>query len=276
MSIPSTLLAILRDPIDLKSLELQGEQLVNPASRRRYAIVDSIPVLLDSADLGPQNLKIQNMYRWMATGFDLADRIGNFLTNNSIIKLRRQLAGGLPLEPGTRCLYTSIGTGLDLPYLAEHVPLQEIELIGLDLSMEMLGKCRKRIRPYLNSSLLVQGNAERLPFADGVFDVVFHVGGINLFDRPAQAVREMARVAKPGAFVLFADETKEIVKEHYQKKNPFTRGACRDMATDFDPRSWVPDSIANFTYQPVWGGKGYFLSFRNNGRCRIAESRIVS
>jgi ubiquinone/menaquinone biosynthesis C-methylase UbiE len=262
MTIPTNLLALLRDPVGLGPLELEGDHLVNKTARRSYPILDRIPVLLDQADLGPQNLKMQKMYQWMSHGFDLADRVGNLFTDGAIIKLRRLLAEGLALKPGDRCLYTSIGTGLDLPYLKERAPLSQIELIGLDLSMAMLRQCKKKIRSYEQSMMLVQANAEQLPFADRAFDVVFHVGGINLFDRPAQAVKEMARVAKPGALVLFADESKEVVKDHYQRQNPFTRSATKGISTDFDPRKWVPAGIGDFTYESVWNGKGYFLSFR--------------
>jgi ubiquinone/menaquinone biosynthesis C-methylase UbiE len=128
--------------------------------------------------------------------------------------------------------------------------------------MEMLRQCQKRIRSYEQGTMLVQANAELLPFADSAFDTVFHVGGINLFDRPAQAVKEMARVAKPGALVLYADESQDVVREHYQKWNPFTRAATRGARADFDPRDWVPAGIGDFTYQEVWNRKGYILSFR--------------
>jgi ubiquinone/menaquinone biosynthesis C-methylase UbiE len=36
---------------------------------------------------------------------------------------------------------------------------------------------------------LVQGAAEHLPFVDGVFDAVLHMGGINFFNHKAQALR---------------------------------------------------------------------------------------
>jgi len=92
--------------------------------------------------------------------------------------------------------------------------------------------------PYENTSLLVQANAERLPFADRTFDVVFHVGGINFFDQPAVAVREMVRVARAGALILIADETKVVVEKNYQR-SPFTRAYFKDAPTDFSPRDWV-------------------------------------
>jgi ubiquinone/menaquinone biosynthesis C-methylase UbiE len=262
MTIPPELLSLLRDPVGLGPLELDGHHLVNRAAQRCYPVIDSIPVLVNPADLGPQNRKIQEMYGWMSRGFDLVDRVGNFFTRGAIRQLRRRLAQELALKPGDRCLYTSIGTGLDLPYLAERVPLEEIELVGLDLSLEMLRQCQKKLPSHDQTLMLVQANAEELPFADREFDVVFQVGGINLFDRPAQAVKEMARVAKPGALVFYADESKNVIETQYQKWNPLTRAATRGMATDFDPRAWVPADIGNFRYEDVWNGKGYFLSFR--------------
>lgn len=261
MAVPANLLSLLRDPVGIEPLVLEGDVLVNKASSRNYPIKDSIPILLNEAAIGPQNLKIQKMYQWMASGFDIANGIGNLLWFGAVSKMRRQLAATLGLKPGVRMLYTSIGTGLDLPFFAEQVPLDAFELVGLDLSLEMLRKCQHKLRAYEKNSLLVQANAEGLPFADGAFDVVLHVGGINQFDQPAVAVREMVRVAKPGVCIVIADETKGVVKSQYQKYNPFTRSTYRGMPTEFDPRNWVPAGIGDAVYQEVAKGKMYFLTF---------------
>jgi hypothetical protein len=93
----------------------------------------------------------------------------------------------------------------------------------------------------------------------------FHVGGINLFDRPAQAVREMVRAARPGALILVADESPGVVRDHYQARNPFTRAATRGIATDLDLRAWVPADVRELSFREVWEGKGYFLWFRAPG-----------
>jgi ubiquinone/menaquinone biosynthesis C-methylase UbiE len=261
MAIPVRLLSLLRDPVGLEPLELDGDQLVNKASQRRYPIVESIPVLLDPAELGPQNLKYQRMYDWMSYGYDLAQKVANLVFRGAVARGRRLLASTLSLKPGDRVLYTSIGTGVDLPYFAEQVSLERIKLVGLDLSMGMLRRCRARIGAYPETTLLVQANAERLPLADGSFDVVLHVGGINFFDQPALAVREMVRVAKAGALILIADETKDVVKKNYQR-NPLTRSYFKDARTDFCPRDWVPAGVSDPRYEEIWGGKVYLLTFR--------------
>ena len=261
MAFPVGWLSLLRDPVGLEPLEFDGDELVNKASQRRYPIVESIPVLLDRAELGPQNVKYQGMYDWMSHGYDLFQKVGDLVFRGKIRRLRRELAAKLSLKPGHRFLYTSIGTGVDLPYFAERVALERIELVGLDLSMGMLRRCQARIRPYPETTLLVQANAERLPLADGLFDVVLHVGGINFFDQPAVAVKEMVRVAKPGALILIADETKDVVTSNYQR-NPLTRSYFKDAPADFRPRDWVPADVGDPRYEEVWDGRGYVLTFR--------------
>jgi ubiquinone/menaquinone biosynthesis C-methylase UbiE len=260
--IPPELLSLLRDPVDHLQLTRVGDVLENRAARRSYPIVDSIPVLLDTSDLGQQNLKMQKMYEWMSVGFDFADWLGNFFLRGGLHQFRRLFAERLGLRPGFRCLYTSIGTGGDLPFLAERCPLGELEIVGLDLTMGMLRQCRKKLRDFRKSTLLVQANAECLPFADRSFDVVFHIGGINLFDRPTLAVEEMARVAKPGSLILIADETKTVIQENYQKKNLLTRSATKGMSADFNPLEWVPEGSVDTALEEVWNGKAYLLSFR--------------
>ena len=252
---------MLRDPHDLGVLELEGEQLVNRASQRCFPIVNSIPVFVEPGELGPQNRKLQGMYDWMAHGYDLALGIGDFFYRGKIAEFRRRLATTLALKAGQRCLYTSIGTGADVPFLAEQVSLSTIDLVGLDLSMGMLKRCQKKLRACADTSLLVQANAEHLPFADQSFDVAVHVGGINFFDDPAGAVREMQRVAKPGALIVVSDETKEVVTGNYQR-SPFTRSYFKDVPTDFNPQSWIPDGAVEVSYEEVWKGKGYCLTFR--------------
>ena len=50
-----------------------------------------------------------------------------------------------------------------------------------------------------------------MPFRDREFDAVLSNGGFNHFNDPEVALREMARVAKPGAPGAVADEMPDFL-----------------------------------------------------------------
>ena len=64
----------------------------------------------------------------------------------------------------------------------------------MDLSNGMLQKAASANK----ESVLVRGEANRLPFADQTFDIITCVTVLEFTASPAQAVAEMARLLKPG------------------------------------------------------------------------------
>ena len=75
-------------------------------------------------------------------------------------------------------------------------------VVGLDIDSEMLSFARRQ----QHGVTYVQGDAQALPFPGGSFDaVVCHYLLLWLVD-PAQGVREMARVVRPGGHVLACAE----------------------------------------------------------------------
>ena len=65
----------------------------------------------------------------------------------------------------------------------------------------MLSEARRR-RPEIPC---VAGDAMRLPFADGAFDVVTMSYGLRNVNDPRKALKEMLRVAKPGGRLAIAE-----------------------------------------------------------------------
>jgi ubiquinone/menaquinone biosynthesis C-methylase UbiE len=126
--------------------------------------------------------------------------------------MRRLELGALQPHPdGTpvRILEVGIGCGANLPLIARDLPARlAVEVWGVDLSEGMLAQCRRRITraPSGPSAKLLVADAHGLPFADGMFDRVFHVGGIAAFGRPEIALAEMARVARRGTPIVVVDE----------------------------------------------------------------------
>ncbi|MBN9681274.1 MULTISPECIES: methyltransferase domain-containing protein [unclassified Corallococcus] len=108
-----------------------------------------------------------------------------------------------------RVLEVGVGAGANLPRIRGALPPGlPVEVWGLDLSTGMLAQCEKRLRKGrgVKDTRLLVADAHALPFKDGLFDRVFHVGGIGSYRQPAVALREMARVARPGTPLVVVDE----------------------------------------------------------------------
>lgn len=68
--------------------------------------------------------------------------------------------------------------------------------VGVDASEPML---RRAVADNSGPTIAyLRGDAENLPFADGVADAVSCLAALYLINRPFQAISEMARVLKPG------------------------------------------------------------------------------
>ncbi|MBL8751009.1 MAG: methyltransferase domain-containing protein [Planctomycetes bacterium] len=101
----------------------------------------------------------------------------------------------LGAKAGDRLLDVACGPGLLLCAAVE----REIATSGVDLSHEAVALARELVP----AAQVQQGNAEHLPFADGVFDHVTCLGSIERFLDREKALREMQRVAKPDARFCF-------------------------------------------------------------------------
>lgn len=111
---------------------------------------------------------------------------------------RADSLAALPQAPA-RVLLSGVGTGLDLPLL----PLQH-RYTGIDLTPAMLRRARRRAGPL--DFQWIQGDSQRLPFADRSFDhAVLHLILAVLPD-PVACLRETARVLAAGGSVLIFDK----------------------------------------------------------------------
>ena len=94
------------------------------------------------------------------------------------------------------------GTGELLARFLEQAP--KARCAGLDLSEGMLSVARKKLG---DRAELVRGNAERLPFGDGVFDVVLCSDSFHHYPDPRAVLAEVSRVLSPGGVLLLGDCT---------------------------------------------------------------------
>jgi ubiquinone/menaquinone biosynthesis C-methylase UbiE len=163
---------------------------------------------IKAQELEGPNQHYERSYNRLAPFYTLFSKLA-MLPFGGERKARGEILQHLDLNGG-RTLEVSIGNGVNLPYLFESHQVGEV--YGLDISAGMLKRCRKHTKRRGWEVDLFLAMAEGLPFKDETFDNVLHIGGINFFSDKGQAVKEMARVARPGGRVVIADEAERLAK----------------------------------------------------------------
>jgi demethylmenaquinone methyltransferase/2-methoxy-6-polyprenyl-1,4-benzoquinol methylase len=102
--------------------------------------------------------------------------------------------------PDARVLDVATGTGAVAVEIARRYGCH---VTGVDQSPEMLAEARRRVAEagFSDRIDLVQGEAERLPFADASFDAVTFTYLLRYVDDPAAVLRELVRVVHPRGMV---------------------------------------------------------------------------
>jgi len=140
----------------------------------------------------------------------------------------RQYLEAVGIGPGHAVLDLGVGTGRLLPDLLSRGGF----VCGMDLSLTMLRRARNRLG---DRAILVQGDAERLPFADASFDrIVAWAVWENIPDQ-RRALAEAARLLRPCGRMLFT--SKNLTNGHnlrlawrrikQARVRGFWRWACR-------------------------------------------------
>jgi ubiquinone/menaquinone biosynthesis C-methylase UbiE len=189
-------------------------------------------------------------------------------------RARDKVLRHLPQETGLDLLDVAIGDGVYLDWLPT-----SWRIAGVDISRSQLAACRRRAAG--RRVWLAQCEAEQLPLANGQFDAVLSIGAFNYFNDPEGALREMVRVARPGAPIVISDEMPNLTDRMLGHKlgipgldrwivarlmhlgDSFTDMVERYRALDVAAiaRRVLPDA----RFEPVWRGLGYVLVGRVPG-----------
>lgn len=122
------------------------------------------------------------------------------------------MLAGMEIRPSEKILDLGCGSGWLSGILADKVPHGQV--VGVDVSNEMVGRARKHLANRLNV-LFVVGSAEEIPWDDDFFTQVISVESAYYWPRPEKAFREIHRVAAPGGEVrLLINLYKENVYSH--------------------------------------------------------------
>lgn len=131
-------------------------------------------------------LRTERLYRRFAPVYDAVS------VPFSLWRWRKWQGRVLPYARGL-VLEVGCGTGA----LMERLQAKG-EVVGMDLSQEMLARAVRRQRSRGLAVPLVCGDVQDLPFRDGAFDSVVSTFVINAVPNLQDALREMLRVLKAG------------------------------------------------------------------------------
>lgn len=160
----------------------------------------------------------------------MAESSGGHPYDRHVGRYGRQLAAGLidfaGVTPDDRVLDVGCGTGQLTMELAATVGAERVA--ALDPSEAVVAVCRSRV-PAADVRV---ASAESLAFAEGEFDAVLAQLVVNLVDDPPGAVREMARVARPGAVVaacFWDDEEMPLLRSFWDAMRAVAPGALVEV-----------------------------------------------
>jgi ubiquinone/menaquinone biosynthesis C-methylase UbiE len=134
----------------------------------------------------------QFIYRLWAPVYDST-------VNRIFLPGRKRALDLLDLQAGERLLIVGIGTGADLPLLPAGV-----DATGIDLSPDMLDKCRLKLSRCRATVKLIEGDAQTLLVEPGSFDAVILNLILSVIPDGNACLRSALSALKPhGRAVIF-------------------------------------------------------------------------
>ena len=146
--------------------------------------------------------EVREMFDNIAPKYDLL----NHTLSMSIDRVwRRRVVGEVRRAKPGRILDVATGTG-DLA-IAMARRIRDVQVLGVDLSEQMLAVARRKIeaRGLDGRIVLDRGDAERLAVADASVDVATVAFGVRNFGDLGAGLRELARTIKPGGTVVILE-----------------------------------------------------------------------
>jgi SAM-dependent methyltransferase len=237
-------------PDDLGTLDLVDSRLRCAVCHREFSVSDGIYDLLPSQALRADSPEVERLQSYNATYSGRPDRtwqqplrvviaeLGNRFLYSWAARRIADIAQGEPLD----ILDAACGDGM----LRRHIASRH-DYVGVDFSIRPLVRAAR----YYPADYF-RGDLNHLPFADASFDVAVSLQSFQYLDDPATAIRQIARVLKPGGHFLLTVPNRGSFKYRLQglpaiQRQKFDRETVRDLLSpDFQVQEistrglWLP------------------------------------
>ena len=214
---------------------------------------------MSRATLAKNPREVAGMFDAVARRYDLTNDVTSLW---QISMWRAVTRSAVAAGPGMRVLDLAAGTGTSSAgYAADGA-----DVVACDFSTGMVAEGRRR-HPGI---AFVAGDATALPFADGSFDAVTISYGLRNVQDTVGALKEMARVTRPGGRLVVA-EFSTPARRPLRSVYRFYLGtalpaAARLVSSDTEAYDYLAESIlawpdqeglAALMQQAGWRGVGY-------------------
>jgi demethylmenaquinone methyltransferase / 2-methoxy-6-polyprenyl-1,4-benzoquinol methylase len=200
------------------------------------------------ASLDKQPHEVAAMFDGVARRYDLTNTVLSFGQDR---RWRRATRAALAPQPGEWVLDLAAGTGVSTEELAS----SGAYAVGADLSVGMLSAGR-RTRPDLP---LLAGDALALPFRDAAFDAVTISFGLRNVVDVDGALRELARVTRPGGRLVVCEFSRPTVRPLRTVYLSYLMRAlpevARRVASNPDAYVYLADTIRAWPDQVALAGR---------------------
>lgn len=171
---------------------------------------------MQQTDQTPDKALARRSFELAAAGYDQAAVLQKEVGQRLLERLDL-----MKMQP-SRVLDLGAGTGQCLPGLFERYA--KAEVVALDIAFPMLGHARKKGR-WLRRPRCVCADAEKLPFTDNSFDLVFSNLMLQWCVDLQSTFQELQRILRPGGLLLFSSfgpDTLRELRESWQSVDAFS------------------------------------------------------
>jgi ubiquinone/menaquinone biosynthesis C-methylase UbiE len=150
------------------------------------------------------SLKDRILMRMFGRPQGLPGRLGGLILARGNRKFAEEVVAFVGVQPSVKVVEIGFGPGVAIELLARAAP--GVQVAGVDVSKEMVEQAKARNATAIEGGQvdLRHGTVERMPFADGAFDLALAINSMQIWPDVAASLREIRRVLQPGGRLALA------------------------------------------------------------------------